>query len=126
VPAHGVVIGGSQDNVPALRSLSGTLIDHMQILEDLDLEYGSSLESVTFIDRLNFVSPFARLTYHPGSKGEFTIAFSSGAPPLDCMRMETWFRSFRRVARCSTSATSSGRDSCRTFRRDWATISALP
>jgi hypothetical protein len=84
LPARGLMIG-TQENSPALRTMTLTVMDRFQITDGLDLQYGSSLESVTFLDRLNYVSPFARLNYHLGDKGTLSASYSSGAPPLDLL-----------------------------------------
>ena len=52
-------------------------------MDKIDLEYGASLDSVAFIDRLNYVSPFARLNYHVSESGTLGVGYSSGAPPVD-------------------------------------------
>src|SRR3954451_1930978 len=86
LPTHGLspVLGNQgQDNVPALRTMSLTMLDRVDITDRINLEYGASLDSVTFMDRLNYVSPFARLNYHLGNKGTLAVAYSSGMPPVD-------------------------------------------
>ncbi|HTF66446.1 MAG TPA: carboxypeptidase-like regulatory domain-containing protein [Edaphobacter sp.] len=88
LPAHGLspMIGGQgQDNVPALRSMSLTMLDRLDIAENILLEYGASLDSVSFMDRLNYLSPFARLSFDLESKGTFAIAYSSGMPPVELL-----------------------------------------
>ena len=82
------LLGSSQGNAPALRTMSLTFIERTEILDGVDLEYGASLDSVTFIDRLNYISPFARLTYHPGGKSKLQIGYSSGAPPLELLQSQ--------------------------------------
>lgn len=79
--ANGTVLG--QGNAPALRTMSLTFIERTEILDGIDLEYGASLDSVTFIDRLNYMSPFARVTYHMGDNSQLQLAYSSGAPPVE-------------------------------------------
>ena len=82
----GGLIGlGQTSNTPALRTMSVTVIERTQVTEDIDFDYGVSLDSVTFIDRLNYLSPFARLTYHIGENGTFAMAYSSGAPPFELL-----------------------------------------
>jgi hypothetical protein len=81
----GVLVGGQQQNAPALRSMTVTMIDRTPITDGVELEYGASLESVTFFDRLNFISPFARLSYDLGGKGKLAVGYSSGAPPLELL-----------------------------------------
>lgn len=88
LPAHGLspMVGGQgQQNVPALRSMSLTMIDRIDIAEKILLEYGASLDTVSFMDRLNYVSPFARLSFNFDSKGTFAVAYSSGMPPVDLL-----------------------------------------
>ena len=88
LPAHGLtpMIGGQgQDNVPALRTMSLIMLDRVDIAENILLEYGASLDTVSFMDRLNYVSPFARLSFNFDSKGTFAVAYSSGMPPVDLL-----------------------------------------
>ncbi len=79
------VIGASADNTPALRTLSISSLDKRQLRDNLTLEYGGSLESVAFLDRLNFFSPYGRLTYDAGGIGAFQFAYSSGTPPVELL-----------------------------------------
>jgi hypothetical protein len=83
LPSHGMLMGTQQDSAPVMRTLSATLVDHIQILDNVDIDYGTTFESVTFLDRLNFLSPFARVNYRMGSVGTASVAYSSGAPPVD-------------------------------------------
>lgn len=82
--ARGAVIGQSGGNQPVLRTMSVTMLERLQILDGLDLDYGASLDSVTYLDRLNYISPFARLRYRVGD-GTVTVGYSSGAPPVDLL-----------------------------------------
>jgi hypothetical protein len=81
----GGLIGGQNGNTPALRTMSVTLIERKQITDDIQLDYGASLDSVTFLDRLNYLSPFAKLSYRVGDHGTLAVAYSSGAPPLELL-----------------------------------------
>ncbi len=88
LPVNGfspMVGGQGQQNVPALRSMSLTMLDRIDIAEKVLLEYGASLDTVSFMDRLNYVSPFARLSFNFDSKGTFALAYSSGMPPVDLL-----------------------------------------
>jgi len=82
------LVGSNQGNAPALRTMSLTFIEHTEVVDGIDLEYGASLDSVTFIDRLNYISPFARLTYHLGDKSKVQIGYSSGAPPVELLQSQ--------------------------------------
>ncbi|MDX2152514.1 MAG: TonB-dependent receptor [Bryobacteraceae bacterium] len=72
-----------KNNGPALRTMSATVQDRLQVSDNLLLEYGATLESVSFLERLNFFSPFARATYDLGKSTSLQVAYNSGAPPLD-------------------------------------------
>jgi hypothetical protein len=65
--------------------MSVSSLDRRRIRDNVWLEYGGSLESVVFLNRLNFFSPHARLTYELGSAGAFQIAYSSGMPPAELL-----------------------------------------
>jgi hypothetical protein len=68
-----------------LPNMSVTLVERTEITDTIEFNYGASLDSVTFLDRLNYLSPFARLTYRVGDTGTLAMAYSSGAPPLELM-----------------------------------------
>jgi hypothetical protein len=70
---------------PLLRTLSVSTLDRRQLSDDLLFEYGASLESVTYLDRLNYLSPYARLTYDFGSFGVLQLGYSSGMPPAELL-----------------------------------------
>jgi hypothetical protein len=77
------IISGQTDGLPALRTLSVAMKDRLELGDNLHLEYGTSLDSVIFIDHLNYFSPFARLTYDLDTWGTVRAAYSSGAPPSE-------------------------------------------
>jgi hypothetical protein len=80
----GLALSGSPAaTAPMLRTLSATVADRMQFGEALLLEYGASLDSVQYFERLNYISPFARLSWDGGRLGTLQAAFSSGLPPVD-------------------------------------------
>jgi hypothetical protein len=84
LPARvGVGVLSGQGGVPALRTLSAAVLDRAQLTGSLRLEYGGSLDSVTFLDRLNYFSPYARLTYDGGDLGVLQFSYASGAPPAE-------------------------------------------
>ncbi|MDX2267495.1 MAG: TonB-dependent receptor [Bryobacter sp.] len=82
------IAGGPQTfaaGAPALRTLSATVVDRYRLTDDLLLEYGSSLDSVQFIERLNYLSPYARLTWDGKALGMVRAAYSSGLPPVELL-----------------------------------------
>jgi len=74
------------ENSPVLRTASLAMRDRLDLSDDLHLEYGLSMESVTFLHRVTSVSPFARATYDLGRNGSVRFAFSSGTQPGEFAR----------------------------------------
>jgi len=72
---------GRGDAGPVLRTASLGMFDHMDLMDGVHLEYGFNYESVTFLDHLNYVSPFVRATYDLGEHNSLRMAFSSGTQP---------------------------------------------
>ncbi len=76
---------GQAEGAPALRNLAVSVRDSLPIGDDLRLDYGMALDSISFLDHLNYLSKFARLSYAVGNLGTLQLAYSSGAPPVDLM-----------------------------------------
>ncbi len=75
------LLTGQEGAAPALRTMSVGFLDQKAIGEGLHLEYGFSMESVSFLNTLNYFSPYGRLTYDLGENGAVEFAFNSGLPP---------------------------------------------
>jgi hypothetical protein len=78
-------VTGQADGAPALRSMAVSVQDRIALTDALRLDYGMSLNSVSFLDHLNYLSKFARLSYAAGDIGTLQFAYSSGAPPTQLM-----------------------------------------
>ena len=80
----GEAIVGSGGALPALRSMSLSFGDHTELSENLSFQYGFSLDSVSFLDRLNYFSPYGRLTYalDDATRLEFTYTSGNARPDL--------------------------------------------
>jgi hypothetical protein len=74
---------GLADTSPALRTMALGALDTLTLFDDVHLEYGFKLESVAFLSRLNYMSPFARATYDLGDGASVRLAFSSGTEPAE-------------------------------------------
>jgi hypothetical protein len=96
------------DTGPSLRTMSLEIRDKIDLTDQLHLEYGMSMESITFLQRLNYVSPFARATYDLGRQGSVRFAYSNGAPPTDL------------------TARNSGPESNEALNQDLAALALLP
>ncbi len=68
---------------PELRTLSLSMRDGIQITDALQMEYGVTLDAVTFLGKLNYFSPYARLTYALDDNDDLKFSYTSGAPQPD-------------------------------------------
>ena len=71
-------MSGSENSLPMLRTMSGSFDDRTQLSDDMTLRYGVTMDCLTFLDRLNFFSPYARLTYELGNGAQLDLTFTSG------------------------------------------------
>ncbi|HXJ41635.1 MAG TPA: carboxypeptidase-like regulatory domain-containing protein [Bryobacteraceae bacterium] len=69
--------GGSDSSMPMLRTVSVSLGDKTQINDTLTAEYGFALDMVSFMDRLHYFSPYAKLTQQV-PHGAVDLTFTSG------------------------------------------------
>lgn len=74
---------GSSVGIPALKTMSLSFDDTAALTDSLSLDYGFSLDSVTFFDRLNYASPYARLKYTISDGETIELGYSSGVPRAD-------------------------------------------
>jgi hypothetical protein len=71
------------DGLPALRTLGVSFGDKDKISDALELEYGFEFDSISFLDRLHYFSPYARLTYAlPRGSADFTWTAGNPRPEL--------------------------------------------
>ena len=75
--------GTTTDGIPALRTFSLAAMDRLNPTDWLHIEYGFNMESVTFLTRLNYLSPFGRVTYDLGKGSALRLAVSSGMQPTE-------------------------------------------
>jgi hypothetical protein len=71
-------LSGSENALPMLRTMSASFDDHTRISDEMTLRYGITQDLVSFLDRLNYLSPYARLTYALGNGSELDVTFTSG------------------------------------------------
>ena len=74
----GAAAGGNESALPMLRSMSASFDDRTQLTDELSVQYGFTLNSVSFLDHLNYASPYVRMTYSLGNAGELSFAYTSG------------------------------------------------
>ena len=68
-----------------LRAVTASFQDENRISENLTLQYGITMNEVSFLDHLNYYSPYARLTYAVDPSNQFLFGYSAGdaRPNLD-------------------------------------------
>lgn len=71
-------MSGSENALPMLRTMSASFDDHAKISDDMTLRYGVTQDVVTFLDRLDYLSPYASLTYDLGDGAQLDVTFTSG------------------------------------------------
>jgi hypothetical protein len=73
----------TQGEAPALQTLTFGFGDKVELGELASFEYGFLYESVNYVNRLNFVSPYGKLVYHLGEDRELELRYASGVPRPD-------------------------------------------
>jgi hypothetical protein len=76
-------IAAASSGAPSVRSSSLSYYDTLDALGFVHLEYGTSLDMVSFADRLSRVSPFVRGTASLGAAGSLAAVYSNGGAPND-------------------------------------------
>jgi hypothetical protein len=66
-----------------LSAMSASVSDRTLLTENLELQYGFGFDSVTYFDRLNYLSPYAKLSYRPSHADLIEVSYSSGLPPAE-------------------------------------------
>jgi hypothetical protein len=74
----GAALTGNEGALPMLRTMSASFDDHTELTDQLAVQYGFTLNSISFLDHVNYASPYARLTYSLGDNGELAFAYTSG------------------------------------------------
>lgn len=74
----GTAFTGTESGLSAFRSMSVSFDDHTQLSEHVTVRYGIAMDSVSFVERLNYLSPYARLTYTPSPDSTVEVTYTSG------------------------------------------------
>ena len=83
-PRDSAVAMGS-DGAPVLRTMSLALLDRVDVSDNLHVDYGFDSESISYFDRIYYVSPFLRATFDAGAQGRVRVAFTSGGSPTELL-----------------------------------------
>jgi len=63
-----------------LQALTLGFQDHVVLGDLLRMEYGFRYDSVSFLDRLNYISPFGKLTYSLDEDTHLALSYAGGVP----------------------------------------------
>jgi hypothetical protein len=74
----GAALTGNEGALPMLRTMAASFDDRTSLTDELAVQYGFTLNSISFLDHLNYASPYARVTYSLGQNGELAFAYTSG------------------------------------------------
>jgi hypothetical protein len=86
LPARiGMSLATGRGDAPVLKTLAVSTMDRVALADNVELHYGAALESVSFVHRLNFFSPFARLSWSDAELGTLQAAYSSGVPAAEML-----------------------------------------
>lgn len=79
----GTSLLANQAGAPALRSVSISYRNALELAEATHLDYGIELNSISFLERFNYLCSYARVRHELGSVAELQAAYYAGQPPSD-------------------------------------------
>jgi hypothetical protein len=71
-------LAGNDAALPMMRSMSAGFSDETRLSDVVTLKYGVTLDAISFLDNLNYLSPYARLSYETPDGGRVDITYTSG------------------------------------------------
>jgi hypothetical protein len=79
IPRAGEGLAGSGNSeLPPLRMMSASMSDETRLSDALRVQYGFSLDMVSFLDRLHYLSPYLRADYKLSDSSKLDFSFTSG------------------------------------------------
>ncbi len=90
-PGPGFPTAGN-DSGPTLRTVTFGVADKLQINDDIVLEYGGHMDSVSFIQSQTRMTPYARLTFSVNPQATVRLAYSSGTMPSELLNRDSSLR----------------------------------
>ncbi len=72
------LFGPDTAGLALLRTMSAGFDDSARISDAVTLQYGFTMDYVSFLDHQNYYSPYARLTYSIDQNNDLTLAYTSG------------------------------------------------
>ncbi len=77
------LFGAPSSSGALLQTLTLGFQDHLVLGDRVQLDYGFLYDSISFLDRLNYVSPFGSLTYRVDDDTQVILRYSGGMPRND-------------------------------------------
>jgi hypothetical protein len=78
-----VGIAGLESGAPYLRTMSVSMSNKTQLSDELSIEYGMELDSLSYLSHNHYTSPFTKLTYvFPFALVDFTYTAGNARPDL--------------------------------------------
>jgi hypothetical protein len=74
----GAALGGNESAMPMLRTMAASFDNRTQLSDELSVQYGFTLNSISYLDHVNYASPYLRVTYSLGDQGDLEFDFTSG------------------------------------------------
>lgn len=71
-------LGGNDSAMPMLRSMTAGFSDETRIGDNVTLKYGLTVDAISFLDNVTYLSPFARVSYATEDGGQINITYTSG------------------------------------------------
>jgi Carboxypeptidase regulatory-like domain/TonB dependent receptor len=76
-------VSGLDSNTPFLRMMSLSMSNKTQLSDELSIEYGMELDSLSYLSHNHYSSPYAKLTYIlPFAEVDFTYTAGNARPDL--------------------------------------------
>lgn len=72
--------------LPGVRSMSAGVSDQFRLSDNITIEAGASLDSVSFLSRMSYLSSYAIASVDLDELGSVEVGFSSGIPPVELYR----------------------------------------
>ncbi len=70
--------GNGSGDLPALRMMSVSMGDEVRVSDALRVRYGFSLDMVSFLDRLHYLSPYLHADYRLSDANHLDFSYTSG------------------------------------------------
>ncbi len=83
VLAGRALFGPVHSIAPVLQAFTFGYQDRVALGDLMQLEYGFSYDSISFLDRLNYFSPFGKLSYQLDEETQVVLRYSGGTPRLE-------------------------------------------